>query len=222
MQKDKKKAPTGGRGTRSKPKAKKKDPKARQAEKDKAMDNIIPYKKSVTAGRRLTEAESREKRIYSVSRKKLLRLLKDRIDRKKAKKERSRHSKGELKILRKLDEFKVALDKEEEEIIKLEKQLPEKEKELKDLVNKIKNARIEITKLLEKKKTDDERKLANLVKIIESVKPVETATLLENVDQSLFIEIAKGLKPKTYAKTLKHMSRDKATKLNEKFIAKDD
>jgi hypothetical protein len=209
-----------GRGANSKAKRTSgSEPKSKT--KEKIVKEITPYKKSVTAGKRVTERESREKRVFSRSRKRLLKLLKEKIDGRKIIKGGVKFTKGELKLLRKLEALKKDLDLEEKKLVKLAKDTQDKDKKLSELLKLIRKERFKITKLLEAKKIDDERKLKRFIKMLEGIKPQQLAIMLENIDHVLFIEVAKTLKPKTFGKALKYMSKEKAIKLNEKFIAKE-
>lgn len=205
--------------SKSKTQSKEPDPLARQEEQKKAVKNIVTYEKSIEAGRRTTETLSREQRMHAKDRTKLLRLLKEKIDGEKMRKSATRFTKGELRLLRKLNAYKKQLDEEETAVITLENNINKKNKELEETVNSIREERIRITELLEAKKRDDERKLLKLVKVLESVKSPQLAELLENIDQDLFVAIVHRMKANIFAKALSFMSKEKAITLNEKFLA---
>ena len=221
IREDRRKAAKAKGGKGSQTKKKKEKSKKTEKEKEKAVKEIVPYKKSLKASKHLSEKASRENRLHVESRGRLLKLLKEKIDGKKIKRKRTAFTKSDLKLLRKLDALKNKLDSEDKEIKVQKEKLSRQRNELSELVNMIRKERIKITKLLEKKKQEDEKKVIRLLKILEGVKPVHLAAILENIDQDLFIILVRMMKPKIFAKALKYMSKDKAVKLNEKLLAKE-
>lgn len=118
----------------------------------------------------------------------------------------------------------VELEKEKERLLAREKKLDAREIELKTLaaevdkkIQKLKEEREFLERLLADHQEVSSQKIRELAKIYERMDPAEAAPILEALDEKLVIGILSGMKSKSAGRLLGRMDEKKAVRLSTFF-----
>lgn len=111
--------------------------------------------------------------------------------------------------------------KEREDLENKKKELKRLETEVDKKIDQLNQLRLGIEKLLEKKDTEELKRIQELAKMYEKMTAEKAALVLGTVDQKLAISILAKMKTKAAAKILNNMDREKAAKLTTDFSTLD-
>jgi flagellar motility protein MotE (MotC chaperone) len=122
----------------------------------------------------------------------------------------TRFSQSEIDLLQALASRRDLLDKREKELDQRETLLQAAEKRLTDKMSDLEGVRTELVKLIEKRSQEDDSKLRSLVRIYESMKPKEAATILQEWDADKLVELISRMKEAKVGPILASMQPEKA------------
>ncbi len=115
----------------------------------------------------------------------------------------------------KLDEREDQLQKKEEDLRLLQKDIQEKIKQLKELQQKLEGP-------VKKRRFEEEARLQHLAGVYSSMDPVRAAALLDKLDEETVTKLFAIMKSKKVAKILANMSPEKAAGISQRLYGKDD
>jgi len=119
-----------------------------------------------------------------------------------------------------LKKKKTELKEREKYLEKRKMQLVALEDEINKKIASLTRLRNEIKAEMEKKKTNEEKKLKHLIKIYSAMKPVKAASLIEKLDIRLAIELLSKMKGDTVGGILSFVAVEKAAKISEGLLRK--
>jgi len=119
-----------------------------------------------------------------------------------------------------LKKKKTELKEREKYLEKRKMQLVALQDEINKKIASLTRLRNEIKAEMEKKKTNEEKKLKHLIKIYSAMKPVKAASLIEKLDIRLAIELLSKMKGDTVGGILSFVDVEKAAKISEGLIKK--
>ena len=122
----------------------------------------------------------------------------------------TRFSQSEIDLLQALAARRDQLDKREKDLDQRETLLQAAEKRVNDKATELESVRGELMKLIEKRNQEDDAKLKSLVRIYESMKPKEAATILQEWDADKLVELISRMKEAKVGPILASMAPDKA------------
>jgi len=111
----------------------------------------------------------------------------------------------------------VRLRQKEELLTAREMELKTLSREVDKKIEELKNARIEINALLEKKNELETQKAKALSKMYEKMEPEKASALLANLEKDLAIAILDGMSAKSAGKVLNNMDPAKAAVLSTSY-----
>lgn len=119
----------------------------------------------------------------------------------------------EIAVLEKLSARRDALDKRERELDLRENLLAAAEKRLDAKLGELKKVQGTVTGLLKKHDTEEEAKLAQLVKMYEVMKPKEAAAIFEKLDMDVLLDVIERMREQKSGPIIAKMDPSKAEKL---------
>jgi len=119
-----------------------------------------------------------------------------------------------------LKKKKTELKEREKYLEKRKMQLVALQDEINKKIASLTRLRNEIKAEMEKKKTNEDKKLKHLIKIYSAMKPVKAASLIEKLDIRLAIELLSRMKGDTVGGILSFVDVEKAAKISEGLIKK--
>jgi flagellar motility protein MotE (MotC chaperone) len=122
----------------------------------------------------------------------------------------TRFSQSEIDLLQALAARRDQLDRREKDLDQRETLLQAAEKRVNDKAAELEGVRGDLLKLIEKRTQEDDSKLKSLVRIYESMKPKEAATILQEWDADKLVELISRMKEAKVGPILASMSPDKA------------
>ncbi len=123
----------------------------------------------------------------------------------------------EINHLSKLNERKRELDAREEELGKLEQELAAQRESVEKKMAELEATRKNISAVLEEKVQADDKKVENLVQVYSTMKPPQAAKALEEMDETLAIEIIGRMKKKNAAEIMNLIKPEKVKVFTEKY-----
>jgi len=127
----------------------------------------------------------------------------------------------EEKHLVNLAERKRELDEREQELMKLEKEVEEKNHKINERIIELKKIREEIAAILKSKVDEDDKKIDQLVDVYSSMRPGQAAKVFEDLDEELVVRVLTKMKKKSAAEILNLMKVEKAKKITELYTGFD-
>lgn len=127
------------------------------------------------------------------------------------------YSEEELNHLGKLNERKRDLDAREEELNKLEQEILQQREIVEKKMAELEQTRKAISSTLEEKVQADDKKIENLVQVYSTMKPPQAAKALEEMDETLAIEIIGRMKKKNAAEIMNLVKPEKVKVFSEKY-----
>jgi flagellar motility protein MotE (MotC chaperone) len=122
----------------------------------------------------------------------------------------TRFSQSEIDLLQALAARRDQLDRREKDLDQRETLLQAAEKRVNDKAAELEGVRGDLLKLIEKRNQEDDAKLKSLVRIYESMKPKEAATILQEWDADKLVELISRMKEAKVGPILASMSPAKA------------
>jgi flagellar motility protein MotE (MotC chaperone) len=132
--------------------------------------------------------------------------------------EQKDYSEAELNHFARLGERKNELDLREKEIQKMEVELTKQKEELEKKMIELEEMRKKISSVLEEKVQVDDKRIENLVQFYSSMKPLQAAKIIENIDESLAVEVLARMKKKSAADIMNLLKAEKAQVISEKYV----
>ena len=118
----------------------------------------------------------------------------------------------------------VSIEQEYEKLAEREADLDSRELQLKTLQSEVdkklaamQELRDELVKLLNRKKEEEGRRVVELSKIYEKMKPAKAAVLIKSLERQTAIEVLVGIKKKTAGQILDNLDAKTATALSRAF-----
>jgi len=118
----------------------------------------------------------------------------------------------------------VSIEQEYEKLEEREADLDSRELQLKTLQSEVdkklaamQELRDELVKLLNRKKEEEGRRVVELSKIYEKMKPAKAAVLIKSLERQTAIEVLVGIKKKTAGQILDNLDAKTATALSRAF-----
>ncbi|MGZ5278304.1 MAG: MotE family protein [Pseudobdellovibrionaceae bacterium] len=127
------------------------------------------------------------------------------------------YSEDEINHFSKLNERKRELDAREEELNRMEQEIQNQKGELEKRLAELENTRRNISSVLDEKVQGDDKKIDNLVQMYSTMKPQQAAKALEEMDESLAIEILGRMKKKNAAEIMNLVKSEKVKTFSEKY-----
>lgn len=93
------------------------------------------------------------------------------------------------------------------------------EAEVDKKLSELEKIRAEVTRLLERKTTQEAKKVKTLSKIYEKMEPANAAAIIAGLDLELAVEILQNMKIKAAGRVLDNLSAPTAAKLSSSFPA---
>ena len=119
-----------------------------------------------------------------------------------------------------LKKKKAELKEREKYLEKRKVQLVALQDDINKKIASLTRLRNEIKAEVEKKKTDEDKKLKHLIKIYSAMKPVKAASLIEKLDIGLAIKLLSKMKGDTVGGILSFVDVQKAAKISEGLLRK--
>jgi flagellar motility protein MotE (MotC chaperone) len=119
-------------------------------------------------------------------------------------------SQSEIELLQQLSSRRKEIDRREEEIKQREGLLVAAEKRLEGKLDELKTLRSEIDALIKKYDEQEEQKMRSLVKIYETMKPKEAATIFNDLEFRTLIDVLQRMKEAKTAPILATMDAKRA------------
>jgi flagellar motility protein MotE (MotC chaperone) len=131
----------------------------------------------------------------------------------------SKHKYEEIeeKHLLNLAERKRELDVREQDLLKLEKEIEEKNSMINERLNELKKIREQIASVLKSKVDEDNKKIDHLVDVYSAMRPGQVAKIFEDLDEELAVRVLSKMKKKSAADILNLMKVEKARKFTELY-----
>lgn len=119
-------------------------------------------------------------------------------------------SQSEIEVLQSLAARREELDKRERELDQRLAVLSAAETQIDAKIQKLREIQKTIEGLLDKHQEQEDKKIENLVKIYQAMKPKDAARIFEQMDMQILIRVFKGMKERTSAAILAEMTPDRA------------
>jgi len=119
-------------------------------------------------------------------------------------------SQSEIDVLQSLAARREELDKRERELDQRLAVLSAAEAQIDSKIQKLREIQKTIEGLLDKHQEQEDKKIGNLVKIYQAMKPKDAARIFEQMDMPILIRVIKGMKERTSAAILAQMTPDRA------------
>ncbi len=116
-----------------------------------------------------------------------------------------------------LEQRKQGLDQKEKELKELEEKLQIEKIALEKKVEELELARRDIASKLESRVQEDEERVKKLVDMYTNMKPQSAAQVIATLDEELAIHVLKRMKKQDSGNILNFMNPEKAKKLSEKY-----
>lgn len=113
------------------------------------------------------------------------------------------------------------LDQREQDVLKLEKEIEEKNKQISERILELKKIREEIALKLKSQVDEDFKKIDQLVEVYSTMRPGQAAKIFEDLDEELAVRVLTRMKKKSAAEILNLMKVEKAKKFTELYTGFD-
>ena len=123
----------------------------------------------------------------------------------------------ERRLLMSLQQERQNLDQERQQLTERKKELKRLEAEVDKKLDRLKELRLRIEKLLAEKSEAEQKRLQELSKIYAKMSPEKAARILISPKQDLAIAILDNMKVKSAARILNNMDKDTAARLSTAF-----
>jgi flagellar motility protein MotE (MotC chaperone) len=117
---------------------------------------------------------------------------------------------SEIDLLQQLTERRETLDAREREIERRIALLAAAEQRIDRKVNDLKNLQTTIENLLKQHKTEEDAKMASLVRLYENMKPKEAARIFEQLDMEVLLKVVERMNERKLAPVMAGMNPDRA------------
>jgi flagellar motility protein MotE (MotC chaperone) len=131
-------------------------------------------------------------------------------------------SPAEVELLQKLSERRNELDKRAAELSQREVLLQATEKRIDDKIARLAALEKDIGGLVDKQSEEDEARTKSLVKIYETMKPVDAARIFEQLDMPVLLSVLEHMKERNAAPVLAAMDPAKAKAVTLALAARKD
>ena len=122
-------------------------------------------------------------------------------------------SEQEILVLRSLSDRRKALDEREAGIETREQAAAAAESRLQDQIKELKGVETQVQALLTSMNAQSDKRMQDLVKTYEGMKPAQAATIFNTMDEKVLIDLAKSMKPATLGPILAAMNVARAEAL---------
>jgi flagellar motility protein MotE (MotC chaperone) len=119
-------------------------------------------------------------------------------------------SQSEIQVLQQLAGRREAIEKRERELDQRLAVLSAAEAQIDTKIRKLREIQKTIEDLMDKHDEQEQKKIDNLVKIYQSMKPKDAARIFEQMDMHILVRVIKGMKERNSAAILAKMSADRA------------
>ncbi len=119
-------------------------------------------------------------------------------------------SQSEIEVLQSLAARREAIEQRERELDQRLAVLSAAETQIEAKIQKLREIQATIEGLIEKHEDQENKKIENLVKIYQTMKPKDAARIFEQMDMPILIRVFKGMKERSSAAILAEMSSDRA------------
>jgi flagellar motility protein MotE (MotC chaperone) len=117
---------------------------------------------------------------------------------------------SEIDLLQQLTERRETLDAREREIERRIALLAAAEQRIDRKVNDLKNLQTTIETLLKQHKTEEDAKMASLVRLYENMKPKEAARIFEQLDMEILLKVVERMNERKLAPVMAGLNPEKA------------
>ena len=122
-------------------------------------------------------------------------------------------SETQTTVLNELKERRDALDQRETRITQREALLQVTERRVEEKISELESIRVEIKDLLGQQSQEEEARMLSLVKIYEGMKPKDAASIFDNLDMDILLQVVGRMSERRTAPILAAMSVQKAQQL---------
>jgi flagellar motility protein MotE (MotC chaperone) len=116
-------------------------------------------------------------------------------------------------VLQELKERRTALDSRESRIAQREALMTVTEKRIEEKIVELESIRTEIEELLGKQSEEEEARLQSLVKIYEGMKPKDAASIFDNLDMGILLQVVSRMSERKSAPIMASMDTKRAQDL---------
>lgn len=125
----------------------------------------------------------------------------------------------DIAVLRNLSERRQALDEREKALATREQLAAAAEGKLNDQIGGLKSLETEVNKLLAQMDAKRDKRMEDMVKTYEAMKPKDAANIFNNMDDQVLLDLAKGMKPATLGPIMAVMDVKRAQSLTKMIAA---
>ncbi len=129
------------------------------------------------------------------------------------------YSRSEIEVLQQLGDRRQQLEAREREIAMREQLLVAAEQRLEQKVAELKEIEAKIQTLLVQKEGEEEKKIASLVKVYESMKAKDAARIFDKLEMEVLLPVAQRMKEQKFAAVLAKMESGAAQRLTVELAA---
>ncbi|GAB4196879.1 MAG: hypothetical protein OHK0024_36280 [Thalassobaculales bacterium] len=124
---------------------------------------------------------------------------------------------SEIELLQDLANRRRVLESREAALVQKEGLLQAAEQRIDQKIAELKTIKGEIQALIRTYEEQEERQIRSIVKIYETMKPKEAASIFDDLDQKILLEVLMRMKEAKTAPILASMRREKAQEVTEKL-----
>lgn len=128
----------------------------------------------------------------------------------------------EIDLLQNLSARRAELDKRAQQLDERESILAAAEKRIDTKVGEMKKLQAAIEQLVKKKDKEEQDRYKKLITVYEKMKPKDAARIWNDLDMSILLEVAQGMREASTAAILAQMSPDRARALTTELAHKQD
>ncbi len=119
-------------------------------------------------------------------------------------------SQSEIQVLQQLAGRREAIEQRERELDQRLAVLSAAEAQIDTKIRKLREIQTTIEELMDRHDEQEKKKIDNLVKIYQSMKPKDAARIFEHMDMQILVQVISGMKERNSAAILAKMSADRA------------
>jgi flagellar motility protein MotE (MotC chaperone) len=132
-------------------------------------------------------------------------------------KEQTKYNQIELDLLQNLSQRRDTLDAREKELVVKEKTLEATEQRIASRIDEMKKLQVEVKGLIETYKTHQDSDVKSLVKIYENMKPIDAATIFNELDMTILLSVIDAMSERKVAPILAAMDPKRAKDVTEEL-----
>ncbi len=129
---------------------------------------------------------------------------------------------GQVNLLLEIENKRAALRAEEEALAQRAHSLLQLKADIEGRLAELEKVRGELLALVEKRQSEEDRKLLHLVKVYESMRPEQAAPLIDGLDDDLVVQILSRMREKQAAKILEYVDPARGISISRQIAPRQD